>query len=405
MSILYYKVFIDTNIYDGANYSFNNGAFTALRTRASRGELELHINSVVEGETKKHIKSDVKKAAKVLLDAVKNQKLVGFRSLSSFQDKLIIPEPKDWVAKAIEEFDKFLRDCHVKWISLNGIDVETVVADFFEQIKPFESKKPDEFKDAIAVASIIQEIEKRNEDEIYVVISNDNGFREAVKQKVEHWYDVTVFDNLNSFVEVLAKADDRATYLEEFLKSNEGVRYEIEEAIKETVYNASFDIERKSYYCIDESDVVMISDIEYETKILDIVNDFATVSVAAKCVIKIWYKYTDEDQSYWDREDQNYLWQTIVELEDTYPISFEIDIKLDISGWIPSMEERQEILFEEYLEMPSTIVLYEDDLLEEEDLTEYSSDDEYNICPDCGERFDIENDGGNGFCIKCAPNH
>lgn len=402
---MYYKVFIDTNIYDGANYSFNNGAFTALRTRASRGELELHINSVVEGETKKHIKSDVKKAAKVLLDAVKNQKLVGFRSLSSFQDKLIIPEPKDWVAKAIEEFDKFLRDCHVKWISLNGIDVETVVADFFEQIKPFESKKPDEFKDAIAVASIIQEIEKRNEDEIYVVISNDNGFREAVKQKVEHWYDVTVFDNLNSFVEVLAKADDRATYLEEFLKSNEGVRYEIEEAIKETVYNASFDIERKSYYCIDESDVVMISDIEYETKILDIVNDFATVSVAAKCVIKIWYKYTDEDQSYWDREDQNYLWQTIVELEDTYPISFEIDIKLDISGWIPSMEERQEILFEEYLEMPSTIVLYEDDLLEEEDLTEYSSDDEYNICPDCGERFDIENDGGNGFCIKCAPNH
>lgn len=114
-----------------------------------------------------------------------------------------------------------------------------------------------------------------------------------------------------------------------------------------------------------------------EETILDIVNDFATVSVAAKCVIKIWYKYTDEDQSYWDREDQGYLWQTIVELEDTYPISFEIDIKLDISGWIPSMEERQDVLFEEYLEMPSTIVLYEDDLLEEEDLILYPSDDEW----------------------------
>ena len=52
MRILYYKVFIDTNICDSANYSFNNGAFTALRTGASYGELELHINFVVEGETK-----------------------------------------------------------------------------------------------------------------------------------------------------------------------------------------------------------------------------------------------------------------------------------------------------------------------------------------------------------------
>lgn len=84
MNALYYKVFIDTNIYDGANYSFNNGAFTALRTRTSRDELELHINSVVEGETKKHIKSEVKKAAKALLDAVRNQKLVGFRNLPDF---------------------------------------------------------------------------------------------------------------------------------------------------------------------------------------------------------------------------------------------------------------------------------------------------------------------------------
>lgn len=65
----------------------------------------------------------MKKAAKGLLDAVKNQKFAGFRSLSDFQDKLIIPAPKDWVAKAIEEFNEFLEDCHVKRIPLNGIDV------------------------------------------------------------------------------------------------------------------------------------------------------------------------------------------------------------------------------------------------------------------------------------------
>lgn len=29
----------------------------------------------------------------------------------------------------------------------------------------------------------------------------------------------------------------------------------------------------------------------------------------------------------------------------------------------------------------------------------------YNICPDCGCKINFENDGGNGFCVNCAPNH
>ncbi len=28
-----------------------------------------------------------------------------------------------------------------------------------------------------------------------------------------------------------------------------------------------------------------------------------------------------------------------------------------------------------------------------------------NYCPDCGCGMTFENDGGNGFCIKCAPEH
>ena len=34
-----------------------------------------------------------------------------------------------------------------------------------------------------------------------------------------------------------------------------------------------------------------------------------------------------------------------------------------------------------------------------------SDDDTYDTCPDCGSRIGIDNDGGNGFCINCAPNH
>lgn len=118
---MYYKVFLDTNIYDGSNYSFRNGAFSAIRRRANDNELELQINSVVEGEVRQHIERDVKKAAKELLDAVRHPKLAGFKNLPDYKDKLIVQLPREWSAKAIEEFENLLSNCHCKKISVNGI--------------------------------------------------------------------------------------------------------------------------------------------------------------------------------------------------------------------------------------------------------------------------------------------
>ncbi|WP_454862267.1 PIN-like domain-containing protein [Peribacillus frigoritolerans] len=31
--------------------------------------------------------------------------------------------------------------------------------------------------------------------------------------------------------------------------------------------------------------------------------------------------------------------------------------------------------------------------------------DAYDMCPDCSRKINMENDGGNGFCLNCAPNH
>lgn len=32
-------------------------------------------------------------------------------------------------------------------------------------------------------------------------------------------------------------------------------------------------------------------------------------------------------------------------------------------------------------------------------------EDAYSACPECGRKINFDNDGGNGFCIDCAPNH
>lgn len=133
-----YKVFLDSNVYDGANYSFRNALFTALKNRAQAGNLELQINSVVEGEVRQHINNNIKKAAKELLEAVRNPVLSGFKNIPGYADKIQIENPKEWAQKAVDEFELFLTECSVKRISTNGVDVERILADYFAnpQYKP-----------------------------------------------------------------------------------------------------------------------------------------------------------------------------------------------------------------------------------------------------------------------------
>lgn len=409
MVLLHYKVFLDTNIYDGANYSFRNALFTALKNRAQAGNLELHINSVVEGEVRQHINSNIKKAAKELLDAVRNPVLSGFKNIPGFADKIQIENPKEWAQKAVDEFDLFLTDCSVKRISTNGVDVERILDDYFAnpQKAPFESKKPEEFKDAIAVESIICELSNLQEGEIYCVISDDNGFRQAIKDKAPDLNNLLRFQSLFQFINFLTMMDEKAIHFKKFLDDG-GAEEEIIEGIKVAVQDASFSIDKYGLYSIDELDVIDVDEFEYEASVIDIDDDIAQISVSAKCVVTIWYKYTDEDESYWDSEEQAYLWQKIVELQEKYNLSFDLELSFNISEWLPGVEEKQEVEFNDYIDIPSMFELDEDELIETEDLSEPEYIDEpegYSICPDCGCNITLENDGGNGFCTKCAPNH
>lgn len=363
---MFYKVFLDTNIYDGANYSFHNAMFSTLRKMAENGDLQLKINSVVEGEVKKHMGRDVKAAAKKLLESVKDRSLSSFRSIPAFQDHLMIPNPKVWVQKAEEEFQDFLTACKCDKISINGIDVEKIMADYFDQQWPFEAAKTDEFKDAFIVASIIKDIIGTEddpgikEDEIYCVISADKGFRAALEQGTSRIEDVRIFPGLKEFTDYLAEKDIHAQHIKAFIESD-NADDEIQDAVKEAIYSADISVE-KLFWGTEELEVLDVDEIEYTPYIISVYDEgVAKVGFAVTCNVKVYYKYTDENESYYDKEDQCYLWQKIVGLEETYSVGFDLVLTLDVSNCKPEMDEDdEEILFEDYTESPSCIELEED---------------------------------------------
>ncbi len=443
-----YHVFLDTNIYDGAAYSFRNAAFQKMREYASRDELVLVTNAVVDGEVRSHIKGNIAKAVKGLNKALGDRHFALFKTLSEYAPIFAKQEEQAWISNCVTEYESLLRDCKAEHITVSDVSVDKLLDDYFHQNLPFETSKPEEFKDAIAAASLVQDInrvfadakeavankEPDNQDDIiYCIVSNDKGFRGAIRGNCNPAYldYVRVFDDLNKFLDYISMMDRQAQFLKAYLLSEYG-RDEMETTVKEAMENTSLDIELESGAYIDEQDCIGVQDITFIPYILGIFEEdgqplMAKVSLEVECTVEVWYRYTDENNSYYDKEDQAYLWKSEVEKEGYYKISMELVVSLDIGDCVVPdswcVEEGDfdysgnTIEFNDYLDAPAKIELYEDDLVEEEVLSkndpflEYEEDEElqreraYSQCPDCGSPINRINDGGNGYCINCALNH
>lgn len=435
---MFYEVFLDTNIYDGANYSFHNAMFQCMRDYARRGELVLVINSVVEGEVRAHIQERVSESVSALNKVTADRAFAGFRRLPPFQALLEKQDPQVWVAACQEEFSRLLADCGARTITVDGIGMEKIVGDYFDQNPPFEAKKPNEFKDAIAVSSLVREINRSvegqmdgggSEDIVYCVVSNDGGFRRAVAAGVSDGArpHVKLFDTLRAFIAYTALIDRQAEFVRAYLLSDCG-QAEMEETVREVVENAVLDISIENGCFVDDQDLIDVDDIVFHPYVLSLYEEngaaiAAKVALDVRCLLSVWYQYTDEDNSCWDKEDGVYLWKEEVEMNGTYEARFELVVTLDIQecrvpeGWTP--EEmydfcEESVALHSYLETPGRIDLDEDNLVEEEVVErtdpfyEYDEGDAavieraFTACPDCGCPIGIHNDGGNGYCIDCA---
>ena len=439
---MHYRVFMDTNIYEKANYSFHSAAFQRLKELAADGQLTLLKNSVIEGEVRSHIKKNIRDQVNQLNKVIANRAFAAFRGLDMFKDIVKKKDPQEWISVCDAEFTKLLEACKAEEVSAEGIDVEKIVKDYFEQNPPFEAKKPEEFKDAIAVSALIQDIRRcvdqyvadgtKPNDIQFCVISNDNGFRSALMaglRDVDEKY-VRIFSELIHFINTVRK-DQQTAFLRSFLLQ-EGARDVIEEIVREAVENAVIDIALEYDEFIEEQEITDIKEISFEPYILDISKEnedggsSAEIALDVKCLIEVTYMYTDEENSYWDKEDGAYLWKEEIEKKGTYTAEFQISFSADITNcrvpehWDPKDHHDYKdnfIEFIDYLDAPAKIDLDWLDLVAESVLRkkgpyyEYPYDggiareSAYTYCPDCGVPIGAQNDGGNGYCVNCAPNH
>lgn len=166
------------------------------------------------------------------------------------------------------------------------------------------------------------------------------------------------------------------------------------------------------YFAVDELEMCVecdeINDVNVEeiNLILDAIEyidnreGYAVATLSGKAKLKIGFSYIDHAEEIYDRED--HVWYNTIYGDGIT----EIDVSINLSVSVIFPNDRND-MFEfdspDFDELDArTIVTIDYELTEcKEDLRRPYFD----ICPGCGQKIGLHNDGGNGFCTDCAPEH
>ncbi len=387
-------VYLDTNVYIGAKYIFDSGNFSTLKNLAVSGKIVVLHTSATIGEVKQHIKEDISAAVKKYNRVIrKDMPVINGDSVYNIKDL----DENQVVGSVIAKFNEFIGINGVEQISLNPLDAEKLLDDYFNQIQPFESKKPNEFKDAIMINAIKQF--QTNAKQQICIVSNDKGFRKALSGNC----DFIVFEFLSDFLKHYNKCEVELARISEFIseKIDEGV---FDETTKE--YLSDFDIDR-GYYGEWHCDGGEIEDICCELLYIEEIDGKYVANISCELELAIDITYRDEGTSYYDKDEDAYLIEHFIHAIEKHRVTIPIAMVCDIE------KNEEEITLNDFYVVEDKrhkyINLDQDTMFDSKEVgnTLYEEPDlEY--CNECGSLLGRTQDGaysdyeGNPLCSKCA---
>lgn len=329
-------VTIDTNVFDAAKYDFSeNSTLSLLINYVQKGKIKIVLSDIVIREAKKHICEQASKlcgiARKLRTEAL-NESTENLIDYVGLHRLLEISNKKEIVDKATELFENFIKNINAEILSLDLINLDAILDDYFSINPPFESseKKRKEFPDAF----IANQIRKKfGEDEMVAIISNDKGFKKACQYTPNHLF----FDTLGDLYDKINKEEKIAynetidiikdlqlsisSHILEHIKSNENI----------DVRGLSYDKDGiESGFDYSEFYLDGISDTSFAIHSIDGITDtHSIVTLSCKSNISVNCFYDDYENAPWDSETKEYVFVETIEMREEHATNFACRIELD----------------------------------------------------------------------------
>jgi hypothetical protein len=391
-------VFLDTNIFIKAAYNFQGGKLAIIKRYCEEGFIDLVVSSVVCREVETHIKKDLQECyEKIDKYLLSERRLAALRNEPDFSRILSFLSAKTMAEKVLNQFSCFLEDTNCTIIDTSAVQIENVLSDLFAMRPPFETKKQDEFKDSIILYSL-RNYQQYLSTPIWTV-SDDQGFRKSLESDCNFLLFSSIEDMLNQ-VNATAMADQYIR-IKEYINEENGIRHIISR-LEEILFDATVlpDIE-----FFDDVEVVTVSSSKYRLDTIDEIDGkHAVVSMETECNINISYTFFDEENSVYDTVDHEYAYQHIGEVSEEHLVRFAFRLSLNLT------DDKIDIDTVDVEDGHLSLSLDEETLINRErvdDIPVNDGPDEewvgYTTCPTCNCQITFKNDGGNGFCSKCAP--
>lgn len=391
-------VFIDTQIYINESYNFNTrGNLGYLRKHIRDGKVHHLSSEVVVGEVERHIKKDVSEAIGSFNKVVDDRRLAIFRDKKYRQLQQL--DEEIMVTEAVSIFHTYLSETKAFMLSIDTIDLPSVISDYFEAKAPFGIKKDkkSEFPDAFNL-SMLRKYAAHNRP--VIVVSGDGDFSDEK--------DIFCFKTLGELLDAINSQNEITDKVKEYVKHKRKYIFdEVECKLMDNGYALEVDgtdTDRKGIQSGVEYDEVellsftAISLTNTDVVDIDLSSNVITINLDCKAILEFSCTFPDEmfgNVSTYGTMEETHNATIPVEIS----ISFEINddsVDFDVAGLeidIPDIELNQ-------------YTLKEGSRIRTDDPGRYWDDEPVNnTCPDCGCEMTFETEGGNGFCINCAPNH
>ncbi|VEB36023.1 Uncharacterised protein [Legionella sainthelensi] len=331
-NILY--VFLDTQVFELFRFNINNSHLKILKEYCNKGLLNLVIVDV----TKKEIESRISKNCDQI-----NQKINSYLNnvnkylkssdgsiirdeISKFfeEEKIvtIINNKKDML---INQFNQFLTEIDCKIVPANIINVDNLYNLYFDILPPFENnnEKKHEFPDA-TMCLALQQYSIENDIPIHI-ITDDQGFKQFAKDKVNLIYHKQLSDFLDQLIDKPIKEK-----IHQYIEQNIN---DINNTVKNLCGHIGFEYYGDKYtdgyiqdYEIKEITQTNISILEYEAERAEIEIDFVIKILFDLDYVPheaIRYDYEDKQTLYLDREKTELT--RIINLKSLVKINYDID--------------------------------------------------------------------------------